>query len=198
LHLPPSGGAPLAEKTMRQIAFLAGLALTALACTATADDKSKGSKVTLDGLTSTTPASWVKVNLPERSMRFLQFRLPVAKGDKNDAEMVIFKLGGDAKSNVRRWQGQFTPPRGKSIDDVSKVSEIKIGGHNATMLDISGTYNAPPFDPTYKGKKMPDFRLIGIQLDGPENTYQIKLLGPAKTVEEYRKGFDEWIKGFRK
>ncbi len=181
---------------MRQFVFLTGLALTALACTAAADDK--GTKVTLDGLTSTTPVSWKPVKLPEGGFRFLQFRLPAAKGEKNDAEVVIFKLGGSASDNVKRWKSQFTPPAGKSTDDVSKVSDIKIGGHSAVMLDITGTYNAPPFDPTYKGKKMADFRLIGIQLDGPDNTYQIKLLGPAKTVEESKKGFDEWIKGFKK
>ena len=29
------------------------------------------------------------------------------------------------------------------------------------------------------------------------NTWQIKLLGPAKTVVHYRKGFDSWLKGFK-
>ncbi len=181
---------------MRRIVFLTGLVLTALASTAAAGEK--GTKVTLDGMTSTTPATWKPVDLPAGGMRFLQFRLPAAKGDKNDAELVIFKLGGSASDNVKRWKAQFTLPAGKSADEASKVSELKIGGHKAVMLDISGTYNAPPFDPTYKGKKMADFRLIGIQLDGPDNTYQIKLLGPAKTVEANKKGFDEWIKGFKK
>ncbi len=183
---------------MRRIVFLAGLALTTLAFTAAADDTTKGTKVTLDGLTSTTPASWTTVKLPGGSMRFLQFRLTAAKGDKDGAELVIFKLGGSARDNVKRWQSQFTPPADKSLDEASKVTEIKIAGHNATMLDITGTYNAPPFDPTYKGQKKADFRLIGIQLDGPENTYQIKLLGPAKTVEKNKKDFDAWIKGFKK
>lgn len=184
---------------MRRIVFLAGLAaLAALAFNARAEDAAKGTKVTLDGLTSTTPAGWATVKLPGNSMRFLQFRLAAAKGDKDDAELVIFKLGGSARDNVKRWQSQFTPPRDKSVDEASKVTEMKIAGHNATMLDITGTYNAPPFDPTYKGKKMADFRLIGIQLDGPENTYQIKLLGPAKTIEQNKKDFDAWIKAFKK
>jgi hypothetical protein len=130
-------------------------------------------------------------------MRSAQFRLPKAEGDKMDAEIAIFKLGGTAKQNVERWKGQFTPPKGKTMDDVAKVKEIKIGGQPATRLDISGTYKGPPFDPTFKGTN-PDFRLTGIQVDGPDNTYQIKLLGPAKTVEKHKKAFDEWIKGFKK
>ncbi len=176
---------------MRRILFLAGLALTALAYTAMADDTSKGTKVTLDGLSSTTPAEWMTVKLPGKSMRFAQFKLPAAKGDKDPAELVIFKLGGSAKANVERWKKQFAPATGK-------VSEVKIGESTATMLDITGTYQAPPFDPTYKGAKKEDFRLIGVQYDGPENSYQIKLLGPAKTVEQYKKGFDAWLKGFKK
>jgi hypothetical protein len=181
-----------------RILLLTGLALTALAFTAMADDKDKGTKVTLDGMSSTTPSNWQSVKLPARSMRFAQFKVPAAKGDKEDAELVIFKLGGSAKDNVARWKKQFTPPKGKTTEDVAKVTEFKIGGHPATQLDISGTYVSPPFDPTYKGAKKEDFRLIGIQLDGPDNTYQIKLLGPAKTVEENKKAFEAWIKGFKK
>ena len=39
--------------------------------------------------------------------------------------------------------------------------------------------------------------LLAIYFDGPENPYQIKLTGPAKTVEAYKTGFDEWVKNFK-
>jgi hypothetical protein len=174
---------------MRKL-ILAGLAVAALACAATADDK-KGTKVDLDGLTSMTPGEWTKEKLPARSMRFLQFRLPAAAGDKEDAEIAIFKLGGSVKDNLARWKGQFRPAEGK-------VSELKIAGHEATMLDITGIYASPPFDPKHKGAKKDNFRLVGILLTGPENPWQIKLLGPAKTVEKHKKEFDAWIKAFKK
>jgi hypothetical protein len=171
--------------------FLAGLAVAALSCAAaTAADDKKGTKVEIDGLTSTAPADWKKEELPARSMRAVQFKLPAAAGDKDDAEVIVFKLGGSAKDNVARWKAQFRPAEGK-------VTEFKIAGHDAVQLDITGTYAAPPFDPTYKGKRMADFRLIGIQVS-PENTWQIKLLGPAKTVEKHKKDFDAWVKGFKK
>jgi hypothetical protein len=174
---------------MRHVLLLAGLALLGLAWTATAGDKGKGTKVTIDGASSTTPSDWTAVKLPARSMRFAQFRLPAAEGEKEKAEVAIFKLGGSAKANVERWQNQFSPAKGK-------VTELKVGGHPATQLDITGTYKAPPFDPTFKGNKE-DFRLVGIQIDG-DNTWQIKLLGPAKTVEKHKKAFDAWIKSFKK
>ena len=182
---------------MRRALLLAGMMLVGLAWTATADDKGKGTKVTLDGMSSTTPANWSAVTLKRGSMRYAQFRLPSAEGDKQGAEIAIFKLGGTARQNIDRWKAQFAAPKGKTLDDVTKETKIKIGGHDAIQLDISGTYKAPPFDPTFKGPQA-DFRLIGIQLNGPDNNYQIKLLGPAKTVEKHKKEFDTWIKGFKK
>jgi hypothetical protein len=185
---------------MRQMMFLAGLVLTALASTAAADDKGKGTPVDLDGMVSKTPSSWVS-ETPSNRMRLAQFKLPKADGDKEDAELVIFKgITGSAKDNIARWKKQFIAPKGKTIDDVSKVSDIKIGGMDATMLDVHGTYlyNPAPFNPRSKTVPRSDYRMIAIQFDGPSTIYHIKLTGPAKTVEQNKKGFDEWIKGFKK
>jgi hypothetical protein len=166
------------------------------------DDKGKddkGSVVVIEGLRSQAPAEW-KSEEPSNKMRFAQFRLPKVKDDKQDAELVIFKgLGGGAKANVQRWKDQFVPPEGKTIDDVAKVEEIKIGGNDAAQLDVSGTflYKDPAAGPSAKTERRPEYRMIAIYLDGKNDPYQIKLTGPAKTVEHYKKGFDEWIKGFK-
>jgi hypothetical protein len=40
--------------------------------------------------------------------------------------------------------------------------------------------------------------MLAVQFEGPDNPYHIKLTGPAKTVDEAKKGFDEWLKGFKK
>ncbi len=181
---------------MRHTMWFAVLALGAVA----ADKGDKGTVVELDGLRSMAPAAW-KEEEPSNRMRFGQFRLPKKGDDKYDAELVIFKgLGGSAKANVDRWKGLFTPPEGKTIDDVAKVVEIKIGGHDATYLDVRGTYlmKTRPFDPNDRGEKRPDYRLLAIHFEGPKDVYHIRLVGPAKTVEAYKKGFDEWIKGFKK
>jgi hypothetical protein len=182
---------------MRRALLLAGLLLAGLAWVATAGEKGKGTKVSLGNISSTTPADWVEGKADGR-IRISTFRLPKSEGDREVTEVAIFRSGGSAKDNVNRWKKQFTPPKGKKADDVAKVSEIKVGGQEATMLEISGTYSAPPFDPTYKGRKLEGFKMVGIQLDVGDNTYQIKLIGPAKTVEKNRKAFDEWIKGFKK
>ena len=171
-----------------------------LALAARGADKDSGVVVDMDGLRSRAPAAW-KEQPPANRMRFAQFRLPKQGADKDDGELVIFKgLGGSAKANVQRWKDMFQPPAGKKIDDVAKVEEIKIGGRDAVYLDISGTYvfRARPFDPNSPKEKKPDYRMLAVQWDGPQAPYQIRLTGPAKTVEHYKKGFDEWLKGFKK
>jgi hypothetical protein len=156
--------------------------------------------VTLDGMTSKVPASWVE-ETPSNKMRAGQFRLPKVEGDKNDAELIIFKgLGGTVSANVERWKKQFRAPEGKSIDDLAKVEKIKIGGHEATQLTVEGTflYNPAPFNPASKTEARPNYKMIAIHFTGPEDIYHIKLTGPAKTVDKHQKAFEEWIKGFKK
>src|SRR5262249_44561313 len=162
-------------------------------------DEAKGVVVEFDGLKSTTPASW-KEETPSGKMRYKQFRLPKVEGDKADAELLIFRgLGGSAKENIQRWKGQFQPPAGKNIDDVSKVVEMKVAGAKATYLDVSGVYlfKARPFDADEKPEKRPDYRMLAVHMDGPKNVYHIKLVGPAKTIGHYKQGFDEWLKAFK-
>jgi hypothetical protein len=161
--------------------------------------KGKGVVVDLDGLKSTTPGEW-KEEAPANRMRLMQFRLPKKGDDKEDGELVIFKgFGGGAKANLKRWKEQFLPPKDKKIEDVAKVKELKLGDRPAVYLDIHGTYlsNPQPFNPRSKPEPKPNFRMLAIYFDGSENPYQLKLTGPAKTVEAYKNGFDEWVKNFK-
>jgi hypothetical protein len=195
---------------MQRILGFVVLAFLALACSPSASesvaadadkgkDKSKGVVVNLDGAKSRTPGEW-KEEAPANRMRLTQFRLSKKGDDKDDAELVIFqRLGGGSKANVERWKGQFVPPEGKKIEDVAEVKEIKIGDRPATYLDVQGTYkfNPQPFNPRSKTQDKPNYRMLAIYFDGPKDPYQIKLTGPAKTVEAYKKGFDEWLKNFK-
>jgi hypothetical protein len=162
-------------------------------------DEGKGTVVDFDGLKSRAPASW-KEEKPTNKMRFMQFVIPRSKGDKEDGELVIFKgLGGSGKQNVERWKQQFVAPEGKKIDDVATVKETKMAGGNALYLDIYGTYlfNPAPFNPASKAEKRPNYRMLAIHYEGPKDVYHIKLVGPAKTVEEQKKAFDDWLNSFK-
>jgi hypothetical protein len=165
---------------------------------AMAEEKT-GPVIEFDGLKSAAPAAW-KEEKPAFKMRYKQFRLPKIGDDEADAELLIFRgLSGSAKENVQRWKNQFQAPAGKKIDDVAKVTELKISGAEATLLDITGAYlfKARPFDADEKPEVRPDYRMLAVQFEVAKTNYHIKLVGPTKTVQHYQKGFDEWLKAFK-
>src|SRR5260370_30939139 len=124
------------HQAMRQI-IPALLALTVLARYGSSADE--GNAVRIGDTKAETPKDWIKEN-PRNEFRAYQFRLP---GPKGNAELLIFdQFGGTAKQNVDRWKKQFTPPTGKTLEDVAKVTEMKVGGYPALYLDISGTYDS--------------------------------------------------------
>jgi hypothetical protein len=179
---------------MRRAAWLIVLALAAMpACSTPAADEAKGTEVDLDGVKATAPAAWKKEE-PSNNFRWMQFRIPKGKDDKEDAELAISRgLGGGANANVERWKKSFAPPAGKTVEESSKVEEIKIGGVKATYLDVSGTFTAP----FSKAAPQPDYRMLAVYFDGKDNVYTFKLVGPAKTVEAAKKDFDEFLKSFK-
>lgn len=176
-----------------------GAVLLVLGCSGAPAEDKKGAIVELDGLKNTTPATW-KEEAPANKMRFMQFKLPKVGDDKDDAELVIFKgLGGSPEANVKRWKDQFTPPAGKTADESAKVEKVKVAGNEGLYLDVTGSYafNPAPFNPNSKTEKRDNYRMLAIHFEGPKEIYHIKLTGPARTVENYKKGFDEWFKGLK-
>ena len=177
----------------------------AVALTATAQDK-KGTTVELAGLKSTTPADWKEEALPARSMRKMQFKLPKAEGDPEDAELALFELrgGGAVQANLERQEKKFEIPAGKKPEDVIKTEKVKIGGkHEAVVQDIQGTYlkKFPPFAADAKVTKVADYRQLYVIFEVAEGDstvlYSMTLLGPAKTIEKHKKAFEEWLKNFK-
>jgi hypothetical protein len=158
--------------------------------------------VTLDGLSSRTPADWVAKKTTSR-FRVGEFHLPGAGGDSEGAELVIFSFGpgggGSVDDNVKRWKGMFVPPEGKTIDDVSKREEKKINGVDATVVDISGTYKMKerPFDQTEEPKLKSGYRMVSVVFETKNGPYFIRLVGPATSIEHHRKAFDGWLEGFK-
>jgi hypothetical protein len=68
-----------------------------------------------------------------------------------------------------------------------------------TYLDIHGTYSfrSPPFAPNAKTMLRPNYRMLAVVFESKKGPYFIRMVGPADTVEHYKKGFDEWIKRFK-
>jgi hypothetical protein len=164
-----------------------------------AADKDEGTVVEFGNLKSRTPAAW-KAEKPQNQLRMAQFRLPKVDGDNRGATVVIFRnIGGSAAANIDRWKKQFIPPEGKTLDDVAKVTTTKVSEANVTYLDVHGTYKFKerPFDPNAKEERLPHYRMLAVVFDTKDAPYHIRLVGPERTVAHYKKGFDEWLKGFK-
>ena len=178
--------------------LVAGLALSV--GVSAAEDKRVA--VSLGGMEARAPLSW-KQEETTRPNRVYQFSLPKAEGDNTDAELAIFYFGpngaGSVSDNLTRWKGMFIPPEGKTIDQATKIVRFKTQGEDMTYADIQGTYKfkARPFDPNAKEELKPDYRMLGVIFGTPKGPYYVRLVGPAKTVEQNKLGFDYWLKSFK-
>jgi hypothetical protein len=162
----------------------------------------KGALTELGGLRSTAPATWRVKEATGNKFRTHEFMLPRADADKEDAELVVLYLaggGGGTEANIKRWKDGMAAPLGKSIDDVTKVTEFKVGDVPITYVEISGTYlyKFPPASPNAKVTPKENFRFIGVVFDSKDGPFFIKLAGPALTVQAHKGDFDAWLKAFK-
>ncbi|MCI0685438.1 MAG: hypothetical protein L0Y71_25335 [Gemmataceae bacterium] len=158
--------------------------------------------VTLGTLKSDAPAAWKTAKSPFKT-RLYTFVVPKAEGVDRDAEIQVIFFGagggGGLPENIKRWKGMFVAPEGKTIDDVAKQETFKAGGAKVTTLDLQGTYldKFPPFAPNAKTIRRPDYRRINVYFETDDGVYFIIFVGPAKSVAQQQKAFDEWLKAFK-
>ncbi|MCS7022436.1 MAG: hypothetical protein NZ703_12025 [Gemmataceae bacterium] len=166
----------------------------------------KGVTVELAGCKAVTPADWQEEPLPPKSLRMMQFRLPRAQGDSEDAELALFVLrgGGAIDANLKRQEAKFEIPPGTKREEAIQLEKFSFGGkYDAWLQDIRGIYlkKFPPFAPDAKVTRVPDYRQLYVIFEVLENgnpvVYSMTLLGPARTVEKHKKAFVEWVKSFK-
>jgi hypothetical protein len=76
---------------------------------------------------------------------------------------------------------------------------MKVGQVPVTYLDIHGTYKykKAPFVPDARAELRPHYRMLAVVFESSKGPYFFRLVGPEKTVKENKKGFDDWLKGFK-
>lgn len=139
------------------------------------------------------PTEW-ETQPASSPMRVSQFVVP---GPGGDGEMVVFRFAGGAggiDANVARWKGQFVPPEGKTIDDLTKTSSFEAGTLKVTLVDITGHYSAPERPGSPNMVDEPDHRMIAAIVEGAGDPFFFKLLGPSKTVELWAKPFEDGLR----
>jgi hypothetical protein len=187
------------EQPMHRLAIASIIALAALAAGRAED---KGTVTEIDGLKSTTPATW-KYAKPATNMQVASFTIPPAEGDKYDATLTVYFFGagggGGAKANIDRWKTMIKPAEGTKAEDAYKTSSMKAGDVKITVFEGNGIYRHKdkPFDPKEEAELRPNYRLVGVIFESPNGPYFMRMVGPAKTMEANKKAFEDWLKNFK-
>jgi hypothetical protein len=158
----------------------------------------KGTVVKVGSLSSTTPTDWKKEK-PANLLRSFQFKLPGEK-DHPDAEVAVFPESHPSPdNNFPKWKGQFVPPEGKTIDDISKTGKWDVKGATVTFLDVTATwkYKERPQDPASKEMLLDDYRVIWVIVAEKKEATHIRLSGPSVSVEKQFKAFESWVKSLK-
>lgn len=150
--------------------------------------------VEIAGLKAAPPADWKAKPLPAGSMRLLQFTVPKAAGDEEDAEVAVFALSasGTAEQNLKRQLDKFLDDNRKEVR-----ATTKFGATDVTYQDVTGTFKKKPFPAAEKFTPVPDYRQLYVLFDKDGKQYYLWLLGPAKTVDKHKKEFEGWLKSFK-
>ena len=150
-------------------------------------------------LSAAPPAEW-KVEKPANRLRSHQFKLPAGEDGFADAEVIVMpESKPKPEQSYPGWKAQFTPPDGKTIEDVAKESKAEITGATMHVLDVRGTwqYKERPFDPKSKVEMKPEYRAVWVIVALKDEATHVRLSGPEKVVEKHKEAFDAWLKGMK-
>lgn len=156
--------------------------------------------VTVGPLKNTAPAAW-KGEKPANLLRSHQFKLPAKDPALNAAEVAVYhEASPKVDAKFAEWKATITPPDGKTIDDVAKVTKQDLPGKAvAHRLDVTGTwkYRERPRDPKSKEELRAGYRVVWLVVTHADGATHVRLSGPSEVVGEHVKGFDEWVKGLK-
>jgi hypothetical protein len=143
------------------------------------------------------PKEWEK-GQPSNAMRVAEFSIP---GPGGDAELVVYRFAGGAggvEANVERWKGQFQPPQGKTMDDLTTLKTMDVGDLDVTHVDISGRYVAAVRPGAPQTVDKPDQRMLAAIVEGSGDPFFLKATGPAKTLDVWAEAFTRMVESAKK
>jgi hypothetical protein len=140
------------------------------------------------GLRWTVPPGWK----PEaaRPMRLATYT--IAPGSECGVYFFGSGQGGSVDANLDRWIGQFLQADGKPSKAAAKIAKRAVQGLTVTTVDVSGAYTGMGGPTAQEGAPaMPDYRLLGAIVEGPQGSIFFKFVGPSKTVAANQAAFDK-------
>ncbi|MFN3653023.1 MAG: hypothetical protein ACK47B_25875 [Armatimonadota bacterium] len=181
-------------------ACLPTLATRALAQQPAKAAAEKPHPLTLGGVTGQVPGEW-KEQPAGGQFRMAQYVLPRAKGDTRDAQFIVFHFGagggGSVEENLKRWKGMMRQPEGGDVEKAAKVARSERKGLKLTTMDLPGTYQERPFPASQQVTERPGYRMLAAivetTFEGGDGPYYLRIVGPAKTVEAAKPGWDRLL-----
>ena len=145
------------------------------------------------GIRWTAPVGW-KVGAA-RAMRAATYSISPVAGDQGITECVVNYFGpgqgGGVEANIERWKGQVQGPDGKPAP--ATVEKRTVRGMPIVVVDSSGAYTGMGGPMMASAKPVPGYRLLGAIVEGPRGSLFFKLAGPARTIAEHKKNFDQLL-----
>lgn len=153
--------------------------------------------VKIGTLQAVAPETW-KVEKPANRLRSYQFRLPAGQEGVADAEINVRPQSSPKiEREFPRWKNEFTPPEGKTLEEISTTREFMVGQATVHLLDVTGTWKYREFPQSRQVEDRPDYRAIWAVVVEKEETTHIRLSGPKDVVAKYSPGFETWLKALR-
>lgn len=159
------------------------LLLTTVAFSSLPAEETAAAEQTIEvaGLEITVPSTWKAVQ-PKSPMRRGQWEVP---GEAGMGEAALFYFGagqgGDAKSNLVRWQNMVKGDDGQPAR--AEISEREVNGVKISQVESYGTYMSGMPMPGVKLTPLKDHGLLGGIWEGPQGAVFIRLTGPEATIK---------------
>ncbi len=146
------------------------------------------------GLEWKVPANWN--TLEEKPMRLATYGIPAASGDGEGAECAVFYFGpsqgGGVQENLDRWVAQFEHP------GTPERSQAEVAGFPVYYVRVTGDYLAPSGPMMQSSGTKKGYALLGAIVEGPAGRVFFKVTGPAKTVKNCAREFEDMLKTMHK
>ena len=193
-HSDKEGAAALAEKGLQRIDGV-DQAPQVAAAKAPAPAGQAG-RQSLGGISVVVPQGWESVP-PASRMRVAEYHLSGADANAEKAVLAVFSgQMGSVEANIERWIGQISQPDGTPSAERAKRWRETLDGMAATSVDVRGTF-ASSMGPG-AGSPSPDYRMIGVIVEGAATSFYLKLLGPEQTVALWEDSFADFVKSIRR
>lgn len=145
-------------------------------------------------LSATAPTTW-KSEKPATRLRSHQFKVPSGEEGVADAEVSVSPdFDPKPEKNFPKWKETITPPDGKTIDDIAKVSKYEVSGYTVHVLDASGTWKYKAFPMAKKEELRPEYRVIWVVIAKDDDATHVRFSGPEAVVKKHHAAFEKWIK----